>query len=479
MLTQEIPTVSDMNDHNREALESLRSGLQGELSSPGDTGYEEARAIWNGMIDRHPRWVVRSAGAADVVAAVNFAREHDLLLSVRGGGHNVAGTAVGDGGLMIDLSPMRAIHVDPDHRVARVEPGINWGDLDRETQPFGLAVPGGIVSATGVAGLTLGGGFGWLSRKWGLTSDSLLAADVVTADGRLLRASKAENRDLFWAIRGGGGNFGIVTAFEFTLHPVGPEVMAGLIFYPLEDAREVLEFYREFTEQAPDELGSMAVLRMAPPAPFLPKQVHGQPVIAVGVCYAGTVEDGAEAVRPLKEFGSPLVDLIVPRPFAAFQTILDSASPSGRRYYWKSEYFSELPEDACQYLIDYAANLSSPLTAVLLFQLGGAISRVDEHETAAGNRQAAYVLNIQTAWEDPEQTGTHIEWTRAFWRALQPYASGGVYVNFLSEGEGERRIQAAYGANYERLVQLKHKYDPANLFRMNQNIEPTEVMAMI
>lgn len=472
MLIEEIPTVDDMTGPDRESVERLKSRLHGELCFPGESGYEQARSIWNGMIDRRPAMVVRCAGVDDVIAAVNFARDHELLLSVRGGGHNVAGNAVGEGGVMVDLSLMRAIEVDPDRRIARVEPGSNWGDVDQETQPFGLAVPGGIVSATGVAGLTLGGGFGWISRKYGLTSDSLLSADVVTADGRVLKASSTQNADLFWAIRGGGGNFGIVTSFEFRLHPVGPEVIAGLIFYPLEDAREVLEFYQEFTAQAPDELGTLAVLRIAPPAPFLPKQVHGQPVIAIGVCYAGSIEDGEAAVRPLKEFGSPLVDLVVPRPFAAFQTILDSASPSGRRYYWKSEYLTELSEDACQTLIDNAANLSSPMTAVLVFQLGGAISRMSEQETAAGNRDAAYVLNIQTAWEDPEQTHKHIEWTRTFWREMQPFASGGVYVNFLSEAEGEARIWAAYRDNFERLVELKNKYDPTNLFRVNQNIKP-------
>lgn len=473
MLTQELTVVDDEARPDKEAIENLKSSLRGELCLPGDGGYEKARSIWNGMIERRPRWVARCAGAADVIAAVNFARDNDLLLSVRGGGHNVAGSAVTDGGLMIDLSLMRGIDVDPDRRIARVQPGLNWGDLDRETQRYGLAVPGGIVSATGIAGLTLGGGFGWLSRKYGFTSDNLLSVDVVLADGRFVKANSKENPDLFWGIRGGGGNFGIVTLFEFQLQPVGPEVMAGLILYPFEDAREVLEFYREFTANAPDELGTLAVLRIAPPAPFLPEQVHGQPVVGIGVCYAGSVEDGKEVVRPLKEFGSPLVDLIGPKPFAAHQTMLDAASPSGRRYYWKSEYLSELNDGACETLVNYAANLSSPMTAVLIFQLGGAISQVGEQETAAGNRDAAYVLNIQSAWEDADQTDRHIEWTRTFWRDMQPFASGGVYVNFLSEGEGDGRVRAAYPGIYERLVELKNKYDPTNLFRMNQNIRPT------
>lgn len=473
MLTQELTTVNDKTWLDQEVIEKFKSKLRGELYLPGESGYEQARSIWNGMIERRPGWIARCIGVADVIAAVNFARDNDLLLSVRGGGHNVSGSAVCEGGLMVDLSLMRGIHVDPDRRIARVQPGTNWGDVDRETQLFGLAVPGGIVSATGVAGLTLGGGFGWISRKYGLTSDSLLSVDVVLADGRFVKASSTQNPDLFWGIRGGGGNFGIVTSFEFQLQPLGPEVMAGLILYPFEDAREVLEFYREFTAHAPDELGTLAVLRIAPPAPFLPKQVHGQPVVGIGVCYAGPVETGAQVVRPLKEFGSPLVDLIGPKPFVAHQTMLDAASPSGRRYYWKSEYLSELNDETCKTLINYAANLSSSMTAVLVFQLGGAIGRVGEHETAAGNRDAAYVLNIQSAWEEIGQTDKHIEWTRTFWRDMQPFSSGGVYVNFLSEDEGDTRVRAAYPGNYERLVELKNKYDPTNLFRMNQNIKPT------
>lgn len=471
MLVQKSAAITHGRPDNN-SIDSLRAQLQGELCLPGEAGYEEARTIWNAMIDRYPQWVVRCKDANDVVAAVNFARTHDLLLSVRGGGHNVAGTAVCDGGLMIDLSPMRGISVDPVSKVARVQPGINWGDLDRETQPFGLAVPGGIVSATGVAGLTLGGGFGWLSRKFGLTSDNLISADVVTADGRFLKASKRENADLFWGLCGGGGNFGVVTSFEFRLQPVGPQVLAGLILYPMEDAPEVLEFYQHFTAEAPDEVSTLAVLRVAPPAPFLPVEIHGKPVIGIGVCYAGPVEEGQEAVRLLKEFGSPLVDLVTPKPFLAHQTMLDAASPSGRRYYWKSGYFDNLSDEACKTLVKHASNLSSPMTAILLFHLGGAISRMDEHESAAGNRQATHVLNIQSAWEDPAETDRHVAWTRDLWQAMQPFSTKGVYVNFLSEDEGPERIRAAYPSSYSRLEAIKKKYDPMNLFRMNQNILP-------
>ena len=471
MLTKEL-SLQQESGPTPEAIEQLRSQLRGPLCLPGESGYEQARAIWNGMIDRHPAWVVRCTGTADVIAAVNFARKHDLLLSVRGGGHNVAGSAVCDDGLMIDLSLMRGIYVDPVSKVARVQPGINWGDLDRETQPFGLAVPGGIVSTTGVAGLTLGGGFGWLSRKFGLTSDNLISADVVTADGRFLKASRRENTDLFWGLCGGGGNFGVVTSFEFRLQPVGPQVMAGLILYPMEDAPEVLEFYQHFTAQAPDEVSTLAVLRVAPPAPFLPVEVHGKPVVGLGVCFAGPVEEGQEAVRPLKEFGSPLVDLVAPKSFLAHQTMLDAASPSGRRYYWKSGYFAGLSDEACKTLVNHASNLSSPMTAILLFHLGGAIRRMDEHESAAGNRDATYVLNIQSAWENPVETDRHVAWTRDFWTAMQPFSTKGVYVNFLSDGEGPERIRAAYPNSYARLEAIKRKYDPMNMFRMNQNIQP-------
>lgn len=474
MLTKELTVPMNWTTSlDEELIGNLKARIHGDVCLPGDSGYEQARSIWNGMIDRHPGLVVRCKGTVDVIEAVNFARDNDLLLSVRGGGHNVSGSAVSDGGLMIDLSLMRGIHVDPEQRTARVQPGINWGDLDRETQLFGLVAPGGIVSDTGVAGLTVGGGFGWLSRKYGLTSDNLLSADVVTADGRLLKASATENPDLFWGIRGGGGNFGIVTSFEFQLHPVGPQVMGGLIIYPFEDAPEVIEFYREFTATTPDELGTLLVLRSAPPAPFIPEHLHGQPIVGIAVCYTGSVEAGAGVVRPVKEFGSPLVDLISPKPFAAVQTMFDAASPSGRRYYWKSEYLSGLSDEAGKTLVKYAGNLSSPMTSVLMFHLGGQISRIDEHESAAANRDASYVLNIQSAWEDPAESDKHIEWTRTFWRDMQPFSTGGVYVNFLSEDETGDRVRAAYRSNYERLIELKNKYDPTNLFRVNKNIQPT------
>jgi FAD/FMN-containing dehydrogenase len=454
-------------------IQEFKARLRGELLRPGNAGYDPARAIWNGMIDRKPTLIARCTGAADVIEAVNFARDNQVLLAVRGGGHNIAGHALCDGGLVIDLSAMRGIHVDPKTRTARAQPGINWGDLDRETQVFGLATPGGVVSTTGVAGFTLGGGFGWLSRKHGLTVDSLRSVDIVTADGRSLTASETENPDLFWGVRGGGGNFGVATSFEFQLHPVGPTVMAGMLLYPMEQARDVLRFYREYTATAPDELGSTALLRVAPPAPFLPEHIHGKPVVGIVASYAGPVEEGERVLRPLKEFGTPVVDLIAPKPYVKHQAMLDAASPPRRHYYWKSDYLPGLSDTVIETAISYASRLSSPLTAVLLFQLGGAISRVDERSAAAGNRDAAFVYNIQSSWLEPRESDRHIRWTREFWAAMRPFSTGGVYMNFLTAEEGEERIRAAYGANYDQLVALKNRYDPTNLFRVNQNINPT------
>jgi FAD/FMN-containing dehydrogenase len=457
-----------------EAVEQFRSSLRGELLHAGDAGYDEARSIWNGMIDKRPALIARATGVADVIEAVNFARTNDLLVSVRGGGHNVAGLAVSDGGLMIDLSLMKGVRVDPGARTARAQPGATLGDLDRETQAFGLAVPAGIVSTTGIAGLTLGGGIGWLSRKHGLTSDNLLSADIVTADGRFLTASEEENADLFWGLRGGGGNFGIVTSFEYRAHALGPMVVAGLILYPMDKATEFLRFYRDFVAAAPEELTATPLLRLAPAAPFLAPEVHGAPVVGVAVLYAGPIEDGQRAVQPLKAFGAPLVDLISPKPFMALQTMFDAAAPHGNQYYLKTEYLPGLSDDAIETIAAYGATITSPLSLAAFFHLGGAVSRVAEQDTAFSHRDAAFAMNIQASWLDPQESDEHIRWTRDFWEAMQPFSTGGVYVNFLSEDEGEDRVRAAYGATkYERLVALKNKYDPTNLFRLNQNIKPT------
>ena len=451
--------------------ERLRDSVQGLVIGPDENGYDEARSIWNGAIDRRPAGIARCAGVADVAAAVRFARERELPLSVRAGGHGVGGHAVCDGGLVIDLSPLKGIRVDPARRSARAEAGVLWGELDRETQLLGLATVGGIVTHTGIAGLTLGGGIGWLMRKHGATVDNLLSADVVTADGQLVRASEDENADLFWGIRGGGGNFGIVTSFEYRLHPVGPIVLAGPVFYALEDAPEVLRSYRELIAAAPDELTTIFELSVAPPAPFLPEEVHGTQVVMVGACYAGSPDEGAEVVRPLKELGPPIADLLEPKPYTELQSMFDPMVPHGWHRYWKSVELPPLTEQAIDALVEHAPPVTSPKSYCIVFQLGGALSRVGEHQTAFSQRDAAHNVNINAVWteEDPDAE-RHIAWARGFFDALQPHAGGRVYVNFLGE-EGRDRVRQAYGErNYLRLVELKRAYDPTNVFRMNQNI---------
>jgi len=455
-------------------IEKFKTSLGGELIQPNDEGYDDARKVWNAMIDKKPALIARCSGTADVITAVNFAREQGLLLSVRGGGHNIAGTALCDDGLTIDLSGMKGLHVDLKTRTVRAQPGCRLGDLDRETQVFGLVVPAGIVTDTGIAGLTLGGGFGWLTRRYGYTCDNLLSADVVTADGSFLKASEKENSDLFWGLRGGGGNFGIVTSFEYQAYPLGPQVTAGIVIHPMEKAREVVGFFREFSASAPEELCCLMTLRLAPPAPFLPKEVHGKPIVGIAVCHSGSLDDGERAIRPLKEFGDPLADTIGPKPFVVHQTLFDVAMAPGRHYYWKSNYLPEFSEAAGDVLMNHAAKISSLHSSILFFQLGGALLRFEETDTPAGNRNAAYVLNVAASWEDPEQTDEQVAWARGCWSAMQQFSTGGVNVNFLTGEEGNQRVRAAYGsANYERLVELKNKYDPQNMFRLNQNIPPS------
>ena len=456
---------------NEASIEALRSQLRGPLLAHGDEGYDAARAIWNGMIDKRPGLIAQCAGAADVLTAVRYAREHDLLVAVKGGGHNVAGSALCDGGLVIDLSRMKGVHVDPIGRTATVQPGATLGDVDHETQAFGLAVPAGIVTTTGVAGLTLGGGFGWLSPKLGLTCDNLVSADVVTADGELVTASEEENADLFWGIRGGGGNFGVVTSFNFNLHPVGPTVLAGVVVHPMEDAERLLRYHRDWVAEAPRELCTIFALRWAPPVPFLPPELHGKPIAAFFVCYQGPIDDGERVLKDLRRFGDPLADVVMPKPFSAHQSMLDAVQPPGRNYYWKSEDLPELTDGAIDVVVEHCNAITSPHTIVPLFQLGGAIADVDENGTAYGHRQAAYAVNCNASWEngDPER---HVEWARDFSKALEPHSMG-VYVNFMGD-EGEERARAAYGPEkYARLVDLKDRYDPTNFFSVNQNIRPS------
>jgi FAD/FMN-containing dehydrogenase len=454
-------------------IDVLRQVIEGEVIRPGDRVYDDARKVWNGAVDRRPGAIVRCAEVSDVVAAVRLARERDLLVSVRGGGHGVGGHAVCDGGLVIDLSPMKAIDVEPSRRTARAEAGVLWGEFDRETQVFGLATTGGVVTHTGIAGLTLGGGIGWLMHKHGATVDNLLSAEVVTAEGDVVMASADEHPDLFWAIRGGGGNFGVVTSFEYRLHAVGPHVLAGPIFHALEDAPELLGFYRDFIAHSPDELTTIFNLRRAPSLPLLPPELHGRPVAMVVVCYAGTLREGEPVLRPLQAFGSPLFDAIQARPYTSLQSMFDATVPHGWHYYWKSAELPPLSDGAIETLIERAAVQTSPLSYCITFHLGGAVSRVGDDETAFGQRDAAHIVNINAVWtEGDDEPERHVNWARRFHDALEPFASDRVYVNFLGE-EGTERVRSAYGdEKYERLTALKEKWDPSNFLRHNQNIEP-------
>ncbi len=449
----------------------LANQLNGRLIEPDDTDYDPARSVWNGMIDKKPALIARCRDAADVVQAVNFARKNDQLIAVRGGGHNIAGHGVCDEGLVIDLSGQRAVRVDPDARKAWVEPGATWADLDAETQRFGLAVPGGLVSSTGVAGLTLGGGFGWLSRKFGLTCDSLTAAEVVTAEGRMLRAGDTENTDLFWALRGGGGNFGVVTSFEFDLHEVGPQVLSGKLFYRLEDAPAVLRHYREALAGIPDELSCYILFRQAPPAPFLPEEIHGRTILALAMCYAGDPEAGEQATRVFRDFGRPLADKVARRPYTEFQQITDGKWQPGYRDYWKSDYLPGLSDEAIATMIRFARDLPTPMTDFKVPHFEGAISRIPNSATAFPHRKAPFAIAINTRWEDSADDEEHIAWTRRFTDAMQAFTTGGVYANFLGD-EGQQRVRDAFGANYERLAAIKAQYDPDNFFCLNQNIQP-------
>jgi FAD/FMN-containing dehydrogenase len=458
---------------DQTALDEFRAEVRGIALTAQDDGYDAARAIWNGMIDKRPALIVRCSGPADVMDAVRFARERNLLVSVRGGGHNVTGNSMVDDGLVIDLSPMAGVRVDPIGRTVRAQGGATLGALDRETQAFGLAVPSGIVTTTGIGGLTLGGGFGHISRRYGLTCDNLLSVDMVTADGEYLTASEEENEDLFWAVRGGGGNFGIVTSFNYQLQSVGPTVIGGMLLHPLDRAREFYAHYKDFIAEAPGELSAMPLMRLAPPAPFIPEDVHGTPIAGVLTLHSGSLEEGERALAPLREFGEPLVDGIGPKPFRELQAILDASAPHGWHYYLKSEFLPRLSDDALDVMVDHASRITSPQATIAAFHLGGAISAVDEDATAYSHRNAAYSLIINCAWVEAKDTDRNIAWTREFWQAMQPHSSGGAYVNFQSQDEGVDRVQTAYGsAKYERLVELKNRFDPSNFFRLNQNIQP-------
>ncbi len=451
-----------------DAMAGLAGELRGHLVTPASPGYDQMRRIWNAMIDCHPGVIVRCAGAADVMRAVDFARAHGLVTAVRGGGHGIAGHAVCDGGVLIDLAPMKSVRVEPSERVAWVEPGATLGDFDNEAQAFGLATPLGINSTTGVAGLTLGGGFGWLSRKHGMTIDNLLGADVVTADGRLVRASDDENPDLFWALRGGSGNFGIVTNFRFRLHPVGPQVLAGLVVHRLEDAGPLLRRYRDLAKAMPDDFTCWAVLRKAPPLPFLPAEVHGTEILAFALCHAGDPASGQEQATSILAMGDPVGTQVGPVPFTAWQQAFDPLLTPGARNYWKSHNFAALSDGLLDLVVDYAGKLPTAQCEIFIGQVGGATMRPPVEAMAYPHRDAAFVMNVHTRWEEPRDDEMCIRWARAFSDAAATHSTGGVYVNFV--GHDEQRTAAAYGSNFARLQEIKRKYDPDNFFRLNQNI---------
>ena len=453
------------------ALAGLRAAMRGEVVGPRDGGYAQHRRVWNGSIDRRPAVIARCAGVDDVRVALRFGRDHDLPIAVRSGGHSFPGLSTADDALLIDLRPMNGVRVDPDARVAGVQAGVLLGELDAATQHHGLAVPAGIVSHTGVAGLTLGGGIGWIMRRFGLTIDSLLSADVVTADGELERASEDENPELFWGLRGGGGNFGIVTDFRFRLHPVGPQVMAGATFWPMSEAERVLRCYRDWLTDCPDELMTLVVQRLAPPLPVVPTDLVGRPVIAVVACYAGAVEDGERVLRPMRSFGSPVLDVFESKPFVAHQQMFDPSFRHGCWYYVRSCDVAGLEDDVIDVVAEYGRRISSPLSSIALWQMGGAVARVVEDETAFDGRGAGFTFNINGNSETAEGFDEQREWARNYWTALAPFHTG-VYVNFLME-EGGARVRQAYGdAKYDRLRAVKRSYDPANVFRLNQNIRP-------
>jgi FAD/FMN-containing dehydrogenase len=459
-----------MKMQSNEKIKKLKDKVKGQIVLPDDPSYNEVRKIWNAMIDRRPAVIIQCAEADDVPHAISYARDNGLEISIRGGGHNIAGSALCNNGVMIDFSNMTAVRVDTQKRRAYVEPGATLGDFDKAVQAHGLATPVGINSTTGIAGLTLGGGFGWLTRKYGMTIDNLVSAEMVAADGRKIRVSKDENTDLFWAIRGGGGNFGVVTQFEFALYPVGPEILAGLLVFPIDQAKQVLEKYREFVKSAPEELSVWVVLRKAPPLPFLPGKVHGKEVVVLAIFYAGDIAEGEKLIDPLRSFGDAYGEHIGIQPYVQWQQIFDPLLTPGARNYWKSHNFIELSDGALNSIIKFVRKIPSPQCEIFLGLLAGAANRVSSNAMAYGHRDAKFVLNVHGRWDEAAQDEICIAWARAFFEATASYASAGAYVNFMTEDEGDR-VAAAYGMNYARLKQVKKKYDPENIFHNNQNIK--------
>ena len=455
--------------------EELAANFRGELLAPGQDGYDDARKVWNGLIDRRPALIARCVGAADVIAAVRYARETSLPVAVRGGGHSASGHGTCDDGIVIDLSPMRSIRVDPEARTARAEAGATWGDFDAETQAFGLAVTGGRYSTTGIAGLTLGSGSGWLERKCGLTPDNLISADVVTADGRLITASADSNAELFWGLRGGGGNFGIVTSFVYRLHEIGPIVYGGMLVCPPDRAGDILRFLRDFMPTAPDDLGCALAFASAPPEPFVPPEMHFKPIAGVVVCWTGSAEEGERVLAPLRAVAQPLMDMVAPMPYTALQRMLDAGGPHGTRAYMKAEFLPELSDAAIETLVRHGAARPGPVCNLLLEPMGGAIARLDPEATALGRRDVPWCFHALSMWMEPDAAtaDAHVAWAKALAADMSPYVTSGVYLNFTSD-TGEERVRSSFGEEkYARLVALKDAYDPANMFRLNQNIPPS------
>ncbi|MDZ7626084.1 MAG: FAD-binding oxidoreductase [Ignavibacteriaceae bacterium] len=454
-------------------LASFRKNFSGQVLTKEEKDYNEARLIWNGMINKQPGLIARCKNSKDVSLAVKFARNHNLLTSIRGGGHNVAGHAICDGGIMIDLSLMNNVSVDQKKMTAVVGPGCTLGNADTETQKYGLVIPSGIVTGTGLAGLTLGGGFGWLSRKWGLTCDHLISTEVVTIEGEIINVSDKENPDLFWGLKGGGGNFGIVTSFEFSIREIGPEITGGLILYKIEDSEKVLAFYNEYISTAPREVTTVLIYRYCPPAPFIKEEFHGTPIIAIGALYAGKADKGLDVLKPIKQFGSPIGDAIVPKPFVTHQAMLDAGQPKGASYYWKSEYLKSVPQSLSEKFVEQTIKMSSKSSIIAAFQLGGAITDIGEEDTAYSFRNAEHVININTQWQNNSESEKHVSWARKTQQLTAQYSMGSGYINFASADETQERVAATYGdKKFKKLVDLKRKYDPDNFFRLNQNIKP-------
>jgi FAD/FMN-containing dehydrogenase len=460
-----------MKIKSNEKIETLKNNVKGQIVLPDDPNYNEVREIWNAMIDRRPAVIVQCAEADDVPHAISYARENGLEISIRGGGHNIAGSSLCDNGVVIDFSNMTTVRVDAQKRRAYVEPGATLGDFDKAVQAHGLATAVGINSTTGIAGLTLGGGFGWLTRKYGMTIDNLVSAEMLMTDGRKIQVSEDENTDLFWAIRGGGGNFGVITQFEFALYPVGPEILAGLLVFPIDQAKQVLEKYREFVKSAPEELNIWVILRKAPPLPFLPENVHGKEVIVLAIFYAGNIAEGKELINPMRGFGDAYGEHIAAQPYAQWQQAFDPLLTPGARNYWKSHNFTELSDRALDTMIEFAGKLPTPQCEIFIGLIAGLSNSIPAADTSYGYRDTKFVLNVHGRWDEIADDEICIAWARDFFKASKPYASAGAYVNFMTEEEGDR-VASAYGSNYDRLKKLKKQYDPENIFHLNQNIKP-------